>query len=115
MEFLRWQIVHCVPVVHARLAFAEEVRRRLLEEDFTAVAVELPPFLRPAMEQALELLPVAHVVLYQEWTRGLGREATDSRAWYVPCLLYPPDTADPKDLVNLVCPRTLKTNLAAEL
>lgn len=84
MEFLRWQIVHCVPVVHARLAFAEEVRRRLLEEDFTAVAVELPPFLRPAMEQALELLPVAHVVLYQEWTRGLGREATDSRAWYVP-------------------------------
>ena len=79
--FLRYGRVECLPLVHGRLAFATLARRRLLEDRFDAVAVELPPSLRPQLLEGLELLPSVSVVLYREQPDFLDPGAP---AWYVP-------------------------------
>lgn len=81
MSRLRHAGVECVPIVHGRLAFALEVRRRLLGTPPRAVAVELPPSLTAAVDQALDALPRASVVLYREQPRFLAPEAS---VGYVP-------------------------------
>jgi len=78
---LRWERVECLPLVHGRLAFALAARRKLLEESFDAVAVELPPSLQPEVSRALDDLPAVSVVLYRETPAFLQPEAP---AWYVP-------------------------------
>jgi len=97
---LRWKNVEVIPLVHGRVAFAVAVRERMLSKRHAALAVELPPSLRGAMERALEQLPRVSAVVYREWLlpeSGAGswspeREqrddeveaATDTQAWYVP-------------------------------
>lgn len=72
MKFdLIYENLECIPVVHGRLAFAVEVRRRLLAKRYDAVAIELPPTLAEAMEEALELLPQISVVTYCDAPRFL--------------------------------------------
>ena len=63
---LSYDRIECVPLVHGRLAFAIEVRRRLLSHRYDCVAVELPPSLQPSVDRALDLLPTMSVVLYRE-------------------------------------------------
>lgn len=69
MSVLRWEGIDCLPIVHGRLAFAIEARRRLLDEDYVAVAVELPPSLGRAWESALDQLPMVSVITYQSAPR----------------------------------------------
>ena len=77
---LRWRTIHCLPIVHGRLAFATEARRLLLERSWGSVAVELPPSWRAGVEQALDRLPAASVVLAREQPEFLDPEAD---CWYV--------------------------------
>jgi hypothetical protein len=97
---LRWKNVEVIPLVHGRVAFAVAVRERMLSKRHAALAVELPPSLRGAMERGLEQLPRVSAVVYREWLLPEGgapswspeREqrddeveaATDTQAWYVP-------------------------------
>jgi hypothetical protein len=97
---LRWKNVEVIPLVHGRVAFAVAVRERMLSKRHAALAVELPPSLRGAMERALEQLPRVSAVVYREWllpesgaaSWSPEREqrddeveaATDTQAWYVP-------------------------------
>lgn len=92
-DALRWRNVTVVPVVHGRLAFALEVRRRMLETRFAHVAVELPPSLRTAIVAGIERLPAIHVAVWREaidWAAEAEAtfEATDDaverRHFYVP-------------------------------
>jgi len=97
---LRWKNVEVIPLVHGRVAFAVAVRERMLSKRHAALAVELPPSLRGAVERALGQLPRVSAVLYREWllpesgasSWSPEREqrddeveaATDTQAWYVP-------------------------------
>ena len=100
---LRWKNVEVIPLVHGRVAFAVAVRERMLGKRHAALAVELPPSVRPAILRGLELLPRIHAAIYRDWTRSeydaspwtperdaRGGEdedvsaATGLRAWYVP-------------------------------
>ena len=65
------------PVVPGRLEFAIELRRFLLSERPTVVAVELPAFLEDAHLQALARLPEMSVIVYPDPT-------DDERGVYVP-------------------------------
>ena len=80
-RLLRWGTVEALPVVHGRLAFASEVRRRLLEAPWDLLALELPPSVRPLVEEAVEALPRVSVVLGRGPERFL-EEGTG--AWYLP-------------------------------
>ncbi len=57
--------VAALPVLHGRVEFAEAVRAAFRRVEPTAVAVELPPTLRPAVLRALERLPRVSVVVYE--------------------------------------------------
>lgn len=81
MSRLKHGRIECLPLVHGRTVFATEVRRRLLEESFAAVAVELPPGLKRSMLQAVQELPRISVVWYREQPQFLAPEAP---AFYVP-------------------------------
>ena len=74
MSLLSWKNVHCVPVIHGRLAFAIEVRRVLLSRTVAAIAVELPPSLRGAIEEAVLELPRISVVVYRHRPQFLDPE-----------------------------------------
>ncbi len=63
---LSWRGVHFVPVLHNRLEFALEVRRRFEEVRPDCVAVEYPPTLRRAVLAAVERLPHLSVIHYNE-------------------------------------------------
>ncbi len=78
---LSWGNIHCVPVIHGRLAFAIEVRKHLLSRSFAAVAVELPASLKQGFEAAITQLPQVSVVVYREQPAFLEPEAPWS---YVP-------------------------------
>jgi hypothetical protein len=82
MSSLSWRTVDAVPLVHGRMAFAVEVRRRLLAQRYAAIAVELPPSVRAAMMDAVSRLPVVSVVLYREVPEFL--DPADRHLWYVP-------------------------------
>src|SRR5262245_21906620 len=100
---LRWKNIEVIPLVHGRVAFAVAVRERMLSKRHAALAVELPPSLRPAVERGIDRLPRGQRVVYREWHRPAGatpwtpaseerdddvEAATETRAWYVsidPC------------------------------
>ncbi|MEE8143182.1 MAG: hypothetical protein V3T77_08780 [Planctomycetota bacterium] len=86
MSLLRFERIECIPIIHGRLAFAMEARRRLLEHRYDAIAVELPPSLQEAMDDALQRLPTASVILYREQPEFLAPEA--------PCYYVPVQPAD---------------------
>ena len=71
-----------LPLVHGRLAFAIEARRRLLAQPWDAVAVELPPSLARSVYEALDKLPQISVVVYRDIPGFLDPE--DQHLWYVP-------------------------------
>ncbi|MEM7164242.1 MAG: hypothetical protein AAF581_02190 [Planctomycetota bacterium] len=73
--------VHCIPIIHGRLAFALEVRRRLLEQRYAAVAVELPEALGDVVREAVAGLPRISVVTYRETPAFLQPDAV---VYYVP-------------------------------
>ncbi len=82
MSRFQWRNVTAIPIVHGRLPFAIEVRRQLLEHRFDALAVELPPSLGPAVQEAITRLPKVNVVLYRERPDFLTSEPR--HLWYVP-------------------------------
>jgi hypothetical protein len=65
------------PVVPGRVEFAAEVRRRILRDRPSVVAIELPGSLEDTYLQALARLPEMSVILYTD-------EQDDERAIYVP-------------------------------
>lgn len=71
-----------LPLVHGRLAFAIEARRRMLATRWDAVAVELPPSLERAVDQGLDQLPKISVVVYRGLPEFLDPE--NQHLWYVP-------------------------------
>lgn len=58
--------IHCIPIIHGRAVFAQQVRRKFLEERYQCVAVELPPSLGPAVLEAVASLPLVTAVVYPE-------------------------------------------------
>ena len=82
MPPLSWRNVTAIPLVHGRLAFAIEVRRRMLETRWDAVLVELPPSLEVAVRAGLDRLPAVSVVLYREVPEFLAGD--DAHVWYIP-------------------------------
>lgn len=58
--------IDCVPIIHGRCIFAQEVRRVFLSKDYPCVAVELPPSLGPTVLEAVQSLPLITAVVYQE-------------------------------------------------
>jgi hypothetical protein len=97
---LRWRNVEVIPLVHGRVAFAVAVRERMLSKRHAALAVELPPSLRRAVDAGLDRLPQIRAVVYREFQPQAGERADwspererrddeveaaiDTRAWYVP-------------------------------
>jgi len=65
------------PVVPGRMEFALELRKLLLAEKPSIIAVELPGFLADSYRRAVSRLPEISVILYTD-------EADDERAVYVP-------------------------------
>lgn len=76
-----------LPILHGSGDFAMEVRRLLLENDFDAIAVPLPPSFRQPVLRGVESLPTpsiaiqqqASVSLYQEWSPDSDEEEDDDR------------------------------------
>lgn len=66
-ELLRLgQHIRCVPIIHGRSVFAQEIRRVFLEDRYQCVAVELPPSVGPLVLEAITALPLVTTVVYQE-------------------------------------------------
>lgn len=74
--------LHYFPVVPGRVEFAIEVRRALLEQRPSAVAVQLPSFYEPHLNKAIARLPEMSVIL-----TDLGGEDES--------IYYPIEPADP--------------------
>ncbi len=55
-----------LPILHGKLEFAQEVRRRLLAWRPEAVAVEYPPTLQEKILRGVARLPLLSVVSYEE-------------------------------------------------
>ncbi|MCX7048695.1 MAG: hypothetical protein NTX50_24805 [Candidatus Sumerlaeota bacterium] len=68
----------CLPSVHGRLTFAEEVRRQYLRYRPAMVAVELPASLRALILEGVERLPALTAVCFRE------NESSEARLCYVP-------------------------------
>lgn len=58
--------ITCVPTIHGRCIFAQEVRRLFLQDSYQCLAVELPPSLRESVQEAVGYLPLITAVVYQE-------------------------------------------------
>ena len=58
--------IQCVPIIHGRAIFAQEVRRIFLEDRYQCIAVELPATLRDSVLEAVRHLPLVTAVVYQE-------------------------------------------------
>jgi hypothetical protein len=71
-----------LPVVPGRMEFALEVRRRILAERPTVVAVELPATLEEVYLEAIRRLPQISVIFYNDTAYRSDAEA--ERAVYVP-------------------------------
>ncbi|MFN0059472.1 MAG: hypothetical protein ACKVX7_13530 [Planctomycetota bacterium] len=65
MTVLEFDDIELVPIIHGRLAFALEVRRRLLSRRYAAIAVELPASLGDAVREAITRLPLVSIVVYR--------------------------------------------------
>ncbi len=89
---LTWRNIEAIPLIHGRMAFAIEVRRRMLAERHAVLALELPGSLRTAVLSGVERLPRVHAVLYRETPPflhgseefGSSTSALAPSAWYVP-------------------------------
>ena len=57
--------VHCLPVCHYRIEFAQLVRQAIDQVKPDAIAVELPPTLEDRIRQGISLLPSISVLLYE--------------------------------------------------
>ncbi len=57
--------IHCLPICHYRIEFAQLVRFAIDEIRPQAIAVELPATLEDRIRQGIERLPLISVVLYQ--------------------------------------------------
>ena len=60
------QHIHCIPIIHGRSIFAQEVRRAFLADRYQCVAVELPPSLGATVVEAVAHLPLITAVAYRE-------------------------------------------------
>ena len=69
---LIYKNITVVPSIHARAAFALEVRRLFLSDSYDCVAVELPDSLREKVLEGIEGLPDVHVVVYQDGGGAYG-------------------------------------------
>jgi hypothetical protein len=69
---LVWGNITVVPSIHARAAFALEVRRLFLSDSYDCVAVELPDSLREKVLEGIEELPEVSVVIYKDSTDKYG-------------------------------------------
>ena len=58
--------IQCIPIIHGRSIFAQEVRRIFLEDSYRCIAVELPVSLSKAVLKAVETLPYITAVVYSE-------------------------------------------------
>jgi len=65
-DYIQWENVRFVPVLHNRMEFALEVRRQFERFRPDHVAVEYPPTLKERIIQGIERLPLLSVVHYQE-------------------------------------------------
>jgi len=86
MADLQHENITALPLVHGRVPFAIEARRRMLDELWDAIAVELPESISGAVNQAIDMLPEIGVVVYREVPEFLDPD--DRRVWYVvgdPC------------------------------
>ncbi len=69
-NILQLENIVCVPVIHGRCAFAQEVRRVFLQDRYDCVAVELPGSLAASVQEAAEHLPLISAVVYRESVTG---------------------------------------------
>lgn len=58
--------IRCIPIIHGRTIFAQEVRRAFLQQRYQCIAVELPSSLGPSVLEALSHLPLVTAVVYRE-------------------------------------------------
>ncbi len=65
-EYLQWNNIRLVPMVHGRMEFALEVRRQFNEYRPDVIAVEYPYTLRDKIIQGVKRLPFLSVVHYEE-------------------------------------------------
>ncbi|HTL52205.1 MAG TPA: hypothetical protein VL860_06500, partial [Planctomycetota bacterium] len=78
-------LIEAVPSIHQRSAFAQEVRRRFLNERFHAVAIELPPSLCDPFLQGVKQLPTVTAVVYHDPLEGSeGFTGGEERTSYLP-------------------------------
>ena len=91
---LNWKNIEALPTIHGRLPFALVVREKMLQKRYAAVAVELPPSLKPKVLEGIQQLPEVHAVVYREdpyrfadqpWSEETtsSAEAVET-AWFVP-------------------------------
>ncbi|MHC4944035.1 MAG: hypothetical protein ACYTG7_13550 [Planctomycetota bacterium] len=71
--------IDVVPSIHQRSVFAAEVRKKFLEQRYSAVAVELPPFLKDTVVEGVKRLPMISMAVH-DYTFPDG----DTRYAYVP-------------------------------
>lgn len=67
---IEWKNVIFFPILHNRIEFALELKRRFEEFDPDCVALEYPDTLREKIVQAIKRLPFLSVVYYQEEKSG---------------------------------------------
>ncbi|MBN2418512.1 MAG: hypothetical protein JXL81_03950 [Deltaproteobacteria bacterium] len=65
-EYLQWENIRLIPIVHGRMEFALEVRRQFKEYRPDIIAVEYPSTLKDKIIQGVKRLPLLSVVHYEE-------------------------------------------------
>lgn len=65
--------IDCIPSIHGRAVFAQEVRRAFLDTRYDCVAVELPVSLKNPVIEGVGRLPLVSAVVYREGF-GFGGE-----------------------------------------
>ncbi len=67
-------IIDCVPVIHGRCIFAQEVRKIFLQKSYQCIAIELPNSLKNSVIEAVQKLPTISAVLYLESYKNLEKQ-----------------------------------------
>src|SRR6188474_455040 len=87
-----------VPVIHGSGDFALAIRRLMLDGDFDCVAVPLPPSFQEHVEQAIECLPEACIVVQREppqFAETSADQTESSDQVYPRCSYVPIDPCQP--------------------
>lgn len=58
--------IDCIPSIHGRSAFAQEVRRLFLKHRYSCIAIELPSSLKSGIVEGVERLPLVSSLVYRE-------------------------------------------------